>query len=114
MFFFVGFLILTAVFFIGFVLKTACDFAEIENTTYLKCIGISLLTAIVSILATLIFQFGFVIGALISIWIIKYALETEWGKAIYAWIIYFVIQILLAFGLIFIISYLNVAWSING
>lgn len=80
----------------GFFLSIGAKWAGIEDVTLGKAmiavLGGGILAAVLSLIPIL----GFILGIIGYIWVIKTVFNTDWGKAIVAWILTIVVELIVA------------------
>jgi len=85
------------------VLHVAARLVKIDDATIMKAFLVALISAILGLILGYAGTLGGLLGLIIAIVLIKFIYDTSWGKAVFAWIIYFVLLIILVFlvGMIF-------------
>jgi hypothetical protein len=88
--------ILVALFIAGFILYLGAKLVGIKNATIGKSIiavvGGGILAGILGIIPVL----GWILGIIAYIWVIKVVFDTSWIKAFLAWIMTFVVAVIIA------------------
>jgi hypothetical protein len=90
------------------VLHIAARLAKVDGATIMKAFTAALIAAILVLILGFVHSLGGLIGFILAIVIIKYVYATSWGKAIFTWILYIILMIVIAFvlGLIIGTTYL--------
>lgn len=79
------------------VLHIATLITKVEEATIMKALMAAVIAAILTLIFAAINPLLALLGPIITIIVIKYVYDTGWGKAIYTWIIYFVLTIIIGF-----------------
>ncbi len=112
-----GLLILLVTLLVGaFFLWIGAKVAKIAGATFLKALLATFLGMVAGIILGLVPVLGWLLGIVAYIVIIKYIFNTDWGKAIIAWLISFVAAIItgVILGLIFGLSIMSLAHAKAG
>lgn len=98
----------------SFILNYAANYIGIADVTYGKCLLAAFCGTVLNTLVGAFFKnsgmsFGpiilsFFLAAVITTTMIKYILNTEWGRAVVTYVAMLVIEIIIAFGLVFCLA----------
>ena len=77
------------------VLHIAAMIAKVDDATIMKALTAAVIAAIIGLVLGMVSGWGGLLTLIIAIVVIKYVYNVEWGKAIFVWIIYLVLSIII-------------------
>jgi hypothetical protein len=77
------------------VLHVAAKLVKIDDATLMKAFLVALIAAVLGLVLGYAGVIGALLALVIAIALIKFIYDVSWGKAIFAWIIYFILMIII-------------------